>query len=251
MLRLIVNADDLGYSATVNDAIFDRIARGSVSSASLMANAPALEAALERVSGFPSCSFGIHLNVEEFAPLRPAPALLPILDEQGRFARRLRSARLTPSLLRAVHAEWCAQIERLRDRGVRLSHIDSHHHAHNLPGMLPVLAALRRRYGIRCARLTMNLFEAGQRKARSTRVKKALYNWALRHFCGFRTTAAFAYLRTAFLLPPDVLARLGSVELMAHPGHPGFEEETLLLERLGDGRLPPHELTSYDGFARG
>jgi len=248
MLRLIINADDLGYSPSVNRAIFGWMERGKLSSATLIANAPGLDDALARVADFPGASFGVHLNVEEFAPLRPHPDLAPLLDEQGRFARRLRATRRSPGLLRAVYGEWCAQIEALRAGGVRLSHLDSHHHAHNLPEMLPLLAALRRRYGIRCARVTMNLFEPAERKPVRVRVLKGLYNAALRRACGFRTTAALAFLRTAFHLEPGRLERCGTVELMSHPGHPGFEDETRLLDTLEEG-LPPHRLITYDELA--
>jgi predicted glycoside hydrolase/deacetylase ChbG (UPF0249 family) len=156
--------------------------------------------------------------------------------------------RRTPGLLRAVYGEWSAQIEALQRGGIRLTHLDSHHHAHNLPEMLPLLAALRRRFGIPCARLTMNLFDPAERKSLRIRTFKTLYNTALRHACGFRTTAAFAFLGTAFRLEPGRLERCGTVELMSHPGHPGYEDETRLLDVLED-RLPPHRLISYADLA--
>ena len=112
MLLLIVNADDLGYSSEVNQAIFQWMERGRLSSASLLANGPCIEEALGRLSEFPRCSFGVHLNLEEFSPLRPDPALSPLMDGAGRLTRRLRATRRTPSLLRAIYAEWCAQIPR-------------------------------------------------------------------------------------------------------------------------------------------
>jgi predicted glycoside hydrolase/deacetylase ChbG (UPF0249 family) len=250
MLHLIVNADDLGRSPEVNQAIFKWMERGRLSSASLLANGPGLEEALGRLPEFSGCSFGVHLNVEEFPPLRPAPALAPLLDGEGHLTKRLRSTRRTPALLRAVYGEWCAQIEKLRSRGVQPSHLDSHYHAHSLPEMLPLLAALRRRYGIPCARVAMNLFEPGERKPVHLRVFKRLYNAALRGLCGFRTTNALAFLQTGFRVPARDLERLGTVELMSHPGHSGFEDETRLLANLSDGRLPPHRLISYHDLAR-
>lgn len=249
MLHLIVNADDLGHSPEVNQAIFKWMERGRLSSASLLANGPCIEEALGRLREFPRCSFGVHLNVEEFPPLRPAPALAPLLDGEGRLTHKLRSMRRTPALLRAVYGEWCAQIDKLRSRGVQPSHLDSHYHAHNLPEMLPLMAALRRRYGIPCARITMNLFEPSERKPLHLRVLKRLYNAALRGPCGFRTTDALAFLHTAFGVATGALERCRTVELMSHPGHPGFEDETRLLDNLSDGRLPTHRLITYDDLA--
>ncbi len=243
MLRLIINADDLGYSTAVNSAIFRWIEAGKVTSATLMANAPGLDDALRRVRDFPQASFGVHLNIEEFAPLTGNPDLAPLVDADGSFARRTRTVRRTARLLRAIYGEWCAQIERVQAGGVQVSHIDSHHHSHNLPEMLPVVGALRRRFGIRHARITMNLFEPTERKSPRTLLLKTLYNGALRYFCGYRTTAAFTYLRTAFALDPERLGQCGTVELMSHPGHPRYEDETALLATLE--RLPPHRLISY------
>jgi len=40
-IAIIVNADDLGMSAAVNEATCDLISKGRVSSATLLANAPA------------------------------------------------------------------------------------------------------------------------------------------------------------------------------------------------------------------
>jgi chitin disaccharide deacetylase len=244
MLRVIINADDLGYSRVVNRAVFDWMARQKVSSASLIANAPCLEGALERIPEFPGVSFGVHLNVEEFAPLRPQPGLAPLLNDQGCFARRLRTVRRSPSVLRAVYGEWCAQIDRLRAGRVPLSHLDSHYHAHNLPEMLPLLAALRRRYGIPAARITMNLFAPSESKSARVLAVKGIYNGALRYVCGFRTTDAFAFLKTAFQVERGRLERSATVELMTHPGHPGYEDETQLLGALEE-RLPPHRLITY------
>lgn len=68
--QIIVNADDLGISSEVNDAIFGFIRSGLVTSATMLANGPQITEAAVRVREFPECSFGIHLNLTEFKPLR-------------------------------------------------------------------------------------------------------------------------------------------------------------------------------------
>jgi chitin disaccharide deacetylase len=87
-MQVIVNADDLGMSREVNEAIFDLMARGRVTSASLLANAPATEEAIRTIPKFPQCSFGAHLNITEYEPLCRAADLLGLLDGEencGRF----------------------------------------------------------------------------------------------------------------------------------------------------------------------
>ena len=72
-MRIIINADDLGISQEVNDAIFGLMAEGKVTSATILANGPAVEEAARRVAEFPECSFGVHLNLTEFKPWTMGP----------------------------------------------------------------------------------------------------------------------------------------------------------------------------------
>lgn len=84
--RVIINADDLGISLRVNDSIFELMEYRRISSATLMATGPAFDDAVSRMPKFPHCSFGIHLNLTEFAPLSGKIRLHQILDKKGEFA---------------------------------------------------------------------------------------------------------------------------------------------------------------------
>src|SRR5690349_11238443 len=92
---VIINADDLGMSERVNEAIFDLMAQGRVTSATVMANGPAFRHAISGISRFPACSFGAHLNLTEFAPVTGGPdaALLTgaggCLSLAGKFGPRV------------------------------------------------------------------------------------------------------------------------------------------------------------------
>jgi len=52
-MRIIVNADDLGMSEAVNEAIFQGMQRGVITSATMLANGPALKAAAQSLHLFP------------------------------------------------------------------------------------------------------------------------------------------------------------------------------------------------------
>jgi predicted glycoside hydrolase/deacetylase ChbG (UPF0249 family) len=65
-MLLIVNADDLGASEPINEEIFRLMESGLVTSATLMANAPAFHHAIKQIRHFPNCSFGVHLNLTAF-----------------------------------------------------------------------------------------------------------------------------------------------------------------------------------------
>jgi chitin disaccharide deacetylase len=59
---LIVNADDLGIAATVNEGIFAAHAEGIVTSASLMVDRPAAPVAAEELPAHPDLAVGLHLE---------------------------------------------------------------------------------------------------------------------------------------------------------------------------------------------
>lgn len=250
-MNIIVNADDLGMSASVNDAIFQAMAAGSVSSATILANGPSVTQVTGRLPEFPQCSFGVHLNLTQYEPLCPSSLvdLAAILDDRGCFnGNSIREVRIDVRMLRAIYREWCAQIDRVIALGVEPSHLDAHHHVHTIPQMLPVLAALRRRYKIRRVRISRNLYEDFERPSRGLLTKKLLYNRALRSL-GFRTTQVFADFLTFIHLYTGTCPRYRSVELMTHPGSsPGGEEANLLrngwTQRLGYGV----SLISYHGI---
>jgi predicted glycoside hydrolase/deacetylase ChbG (UPF0249 family) len=236
--RLIINADDLGLSHAVNDAIFDLLSDGTISSASVLANGPAVEDASRRMRLFPKASFGAHLNLTEFAPLAETPFLRPVLDKSGCFRGDFRRVRVTPNLRRGVLIEWSAQLDRLRCLGVPVSHVDSHHHVHTMPGLMIVLKRLLADFSIGKVRLTKNLYPTRARPKRSLLLSKTAWNLLLRAWTRARTTQAFTGLDDFVLVSPDRTRRLPSVELMVHPGNPAFASETALLRNRWRDQLP-------------
>lgn len=131
-------------------------------------------------------------------------------------------------MLRAIYREWCAQIDNLIQLGVQPSHLDSHHHVHTIPQVLPVLAALLRRYRINKATISRNMYDPAAPASRGLLAKKWLYNQALRCI-GFRTTRIFtdleAFIKVCAARPP----RERLIELMVHPGSALSSEEPGLL----------------------
>ena len=247
--RVIVNADDLGISEAVNDAIFELIARRRVTSATVMANGPAFRHAVSGIKHFSRCSFGAHLNLTQFEPLRAGRGAALLTVASGCMSRNLGGQRFGPRLLAASYRELCAQIELLGTTGIHISHLDSHHHIHTRPELLPVMKALQRRYRIRKVRISKNIYTLRQPVSPALARKKTAYNWALRNFYATRTTDGF----TELLSYREQLARgahhFRSVELMVHPGAPYATQETAVLEAdwlnssgLGAGLISYHEL---------
>ena len=65
MRQLIVNADDLGLSPGVNRGIADAVARGVVTSTSLMVRWPSSDDAARWARAHGSVSVGLHLDLGE------------------------------------------------------------------------------------------------------------------------------------------------------------------------------------------
>src|SRR5215471_8017066 len=225
---LIINADDLGISEAVNDAIFDLMAQGRVTSATVMANGPAFRHAASRIHCFRRCSFGAHLNLTEFAPLTSGQNAAILTGSGGMMSRHLGRRGFGPTLLSAFYRELCAQIELLGASGIQVSHLDSHHHVHTQPQLLPVIKALQRRFRIRKARISKNIYTDEQAITPALAGKKTAYNWALRNVFTTRTTDGFTELLSYRGKAGSTRHR--TIELMVHPGATYAAEESAILK---------------------
>lgn len=149
-IRLVVHGDDFGLSAAANRGIWRAWQEGILTSASLAANGAAIEEACTLAAGA-KLELGIHLNLTTGRPLLPAAAVPSLVDASGALpgkwtmVRRALTGRLAAH---EVRAELSAQLERLTGFGMRLTHLDSHHHLHLVPAVAAVAAALAREAGI-------------------------------------------------------------------------------------------------------
>ncbi len=224
----IVNADDLGISEAVNEAIFGLMDRGLVTSASIIVNGPAFEDAVERSAAFPQASFGIHLNTSEFRPLTAGPARVGLVDDTGSFSSKVGRRRLLgPSAVERIAGEWEAQIGRGHEAGLTISHVDSHRLDHLNPSLLPALWRLRSRTGISRVRPVWSIFPEPQNRLRRQvkRLQRASFAAA-----GFGCPDGFTDLATLATLGPRNEAFRGITEIMVHPGHPGYEDENRVFD---------------------
>ncbi len=229
MLNIIINADDAGISREINDAIFDLMSRRQLRSTTLLANGPELADALARIPDFPDCSFGVHLNLTQFKPMTDTPGLAPLLDGEGCFnSDIIRRMRTSSAVSQAVYEEWCAQIDRIRDAGVAISHLDSHQHIHTCPALFWALKRLQRRCGIRKIRTTRNFYGPSVSPPTvGARLKKLVWRLALRRLSPVTwTTDVFTSVRD-FMTTSESSFWSGTrvVELMTHPGNPGNGDE--------------------------
>jgi hopanoid biosynthesis associated protein HpnK len=245
--RLIVNADDFGLTRGVNRAIAELHQAGVLSSATLMANAPATDDAVQLALATPSLGVGCHVVLVDGKSVLSAVRDIPNLADPipGRFHSTLTGflywfyGQGAPFNARAhytaeIEAETAAQIALLQSRGLRLTHIDTHKHVHMFPAVLRPILRAARTAGIRVVR---NPFEpawslrATNRAPWLRRKQVALLRRlepAFRRIIaeeGFTTTdGVIGVLATGTLDAASVQSLVGKLplgtwELVTHPGY--------------------------------
>jgi hopanoid biosynthesis associated protein HpnK len=157
--RLIVNADDFGFTAGVNRAIFEAHTHGIVTSSTLMATGPAFEDAVRLAKQAPRLSVGCHALLIDGEPVLDALRLPTITakhsgkarfrDGLKSFAARALTGRLDPG---EIEAETAAQIRKIQSAGITVSHVDSHKHTHVFPAVLRPLLRAALACGVRAVR---------------------------------------------------------------------------------------------------
>lgn len=122
---VIINADDLGLSNSVNRGILEAHRLGTVSSASLMINTPGFLDAVSIAQSTPSLGVGLHCNLTYGSPVTD-PALVPsLVREDGSF-----HGMLDNWTEQDISLELDNQYQRMVQHGLHPTHIDSHHHIH-------------------------------------------------------------------------------------------------------------------------
>jgi chitin disaccharide deacetylase len=252
MLKLIINADDFGYSRQVNEEVGSLMETGMATSATLMAGGQCFADAARRSIGFPQCSFGVHLTLTELAPLISVENFRStgLLGADGRLLTgdKFRQVRPTAAVKEAVFNEWSRQVERVLDCGIKVSHFDSHHHVHTIPWLFRTLKRLQERFDVRKVRISLNwYYDRAKRPTIGLLLKKRLWNKALRHWR--RTTVTDYFMPFEWFIHNMAEGKVptsGVAELMVHPGHPHYIEETQLLRSDWRSRMPcAIDLISY------
>jgi len=242
--NLIVNADDLGWTAGVNRGIAEAHRNGIVTSASLLVNGEAFAEAVELARVARGLGVGVHLNLNDGPPSAPREAVPSLVNDAGEFEGGPDSLLVkiaTRGLsLREVEIEWEAQISKARKAGIEPTHLDGHKHVHMLPGLFEIALRLAKRHGIGAIRVSHEA--SSLRSALSTgklhaavvlkqgvqaRGLKLLARDAreLAERAGVSTADYFCGIAQTGELTKEGVARLlrnlpeGTTELMCHPGY--------------------------------
>lgn len=146
--RIVVCADDYGFTPGVSRGIRELIAARRISATSVMTGSefwPAEAAALKAIADV--ADIGLHVTLTDQRPLGPMPKFAP----GGRFPPlpAVFRAGLTRQLpLAEIEAEIERQVEAfISHYGAPPAHIDGHHHMHQLPGVRDIVVRIAARVG--------------------------------------------------------------------------------------------------------
>ena len=131
-MKLIINSDDFGYSKGHNYGILRAHTHGLLSSTTLMANGSEVLHAIDLALQHPTLDVGIHVVLDFKKPLSDPSTIPSCVDALGNF-RKLSLEEVYSLELEEVKQEIEAQISFLTNQGLKLTHMDSHHHVHMHP----------------------------------------------------------------------------------------------------------------------
>lgn len=156
--QLIINADDFGIHPVVNEAVRKAATEGILTSTSLMAGGDAFDEAVEMARSMSSLGIGIHLTlvggIKSVLPPSEVPSLTwdngVFCHDYGKLIVRDLEGKI---LLSEVYAEWDAQIQKIMNTGLPVTHMDGHQHMHMWPHFYPIARDLAKKYHISCMRV--------------------------------------------------------------------------------------------------
>jgi predicted glycoside hydrolase/deacetylase ChbG (UPF0249 family) len=209
--RLIVNADDFGFTRDVNAGIIEAHRKGILKATTLMADGQAFDDAVQLARETPTLDVGSHLVLVGM-PGFP--------DGLGQLVQAVALKRID------IYGEFKRQVGKIVDAGISVSHADTHKHTHLLPPVLDAMARVAAEFGIGWIRRPFDFLGhpgparfAGQLMGFARpHFRKVLERYKLRstdHFAGFRLTGVFDSSQLTSLIEalPD-----GTTEFMCHPG---------------------------------
>lgn len=233
MKKLIVNADDFGLTSEINEGIIQAFKRGIVTSTSLIATGEGFSNAVQLIKNNSSIDVGIHLTLIGEKSVLPKQAIPTLVDDMGKFRKNacqfffdyLRN-RIS---MKEVKKEFRAQIEKIYDSGIKVTHIDSHQHIHVLPDILKIATELAEEFGIKYIRCPKEKIELSNifflrkipRLVQQIALnifcfysRKQLKRYTVDHFFGFYDGG---HLRKNRLLKIFAKQNNGISEIMCHP----------------------------------
>ena len=226
--KLILNADDYGLCAEVNEAVEMIAAAGRLGGTSILVNGKSFNQAINFLQNNQYISAGIHLNVIEGKPSALINTVQSLLGADHCFPgfRGLMQRWIfhPVRVAKEIEIEWRAQIVRLQSAGINISHADSHQHFHAFPFAYSIALRLCEEFKIPFLRLPNEQRNSSMRGASSLAIRASLMTARFiapaskirhnDHFLGFERAGNYD---VESLLEDVKSLRQGVTELALHP----------------------------------
>ncbi len=147
MGKIVINADDFGYSKAINLGIINTHTNGILTSTTMMANMYGFDHGIKLMKENPKLGIGAHLTLTCGKPVLDN---VDSLTDSSKNFKSLKAYKENPETadLDQLYDEWNAQIQKLLLAGVRLTHLDSHHYVHSFERHCEVSEKLAKKYDL-------------------------------------------------------------------------------------------------------
>ena len=238
MKKLIINADDFGFTLGANQGIFKAHTEGYLTHASLMANTEYFE---DAVSLLPQChglKIGVHVTLTCGKSLAKESVLEKNDNLDYTFVQLL-LMRKSASVLKSIENEVEAQILKIKEQGIEISHIDGHEHIHIIPSINKIVRRLAKKYQIeRVREINENFFESLRFNRKNTTVANIIKLLLLKTLSLFNEKSSsvgfYSMLNTCNITAENLFPfldkskRYDTVEVMLHPSIIGADSNEYL-----------------------
>lgn len=146
-MKIIINADDFGFSQSINNGIIDAYNEGLISSTTIMINMPYAEDAISKWKKNNSLGLGLHINLTQGSPI--SNNVKSLVDENNIFHkhRKVENEEIKINYDDA-YTEIKAQINKLLSYNVKIDHLDYHHDIHQNSSIRKSLINLAYEYNL-------------------------------------------------------------------------------------------------------
>ena len=246
---IVVNADDFGYSSSLNQSILKSFDMNLHSTTTLMCNMPGFEEACDLAFENKIIDrIGIHLNMTEGKPLtEKIKKFSNYVNEKGEMYKSFKGQFPSGEEKEAVYEELQAQIDRFKSMHFSPTHADTHHHFHFYMGTHLIIKELALKNSIPAVRLRFNWGDLSIQR----RIYSKIINTNLA-ISGLAKTSRFCEIRT---VDRKLLSLNIPIEVMVHPVF-GDNNEIVNyvkgenLENLVIKHLPQRNFITYDFLNR-
>ncbi len=233
MNRIIINADDFGLNESRTKAIYEAYNKGLITDTTLVANGDAYEQAINILCHDKDFlkRIGVHFNLTDCTPLTNEMKNYKRFTDNGKFNRffiKKNSSfiHLDKYEKKIIYNELTAQIKKIQESGVDVSHADSHHHVHMGFKLAPIFVRVCKENNITKIRPRKNVVKMSLCR----RLFYAFYNLYLR-MNGFTLVNYFGDAKEYTKVLPGVC------EAMVHPDY----EDGNLIDAMSNKSLILYE----------